>query len=105
MIEPVVPKPATLKRYGLTEAEWRAMLWAQGGVCAVCEKMPKTGRFNIDHEHVYRWKHLKPDVRKKYVRGLLCWFCNKHYVGRCITLAKARSVVRFLLAHEDRRAP
>lgn len=96
------PRPETLKKYGLSLEEWRALLEEQGGVCAVCKKAPKSGRLVIDHEHALRWKHMKPALRKTYVRGLLCWFCNHSYVGRSITLQKARNVVRYLEAHEDR---
>ncbi len=96
------PKPETLKKYGLTAEEWLAILESQGGVCAVCSKVPKTGRFVVDHEHVRGWKKKKPEVRKTYVRGLLCWFCNHSYVGRSITLQKARNVVKYLEGHDRR---
>lgn len=61
-----------LKRlYGITPEQFDKMMQAQGGVCAVCGKPPKTLRLNIDHDHV-----------SKKVRGLLCFFCNKKIVGR-----------------------
>lgn len=94
------PKPETLKKYGLTAEEWLGILEEQGGVCAVCLKLPASGRLVTDHDHVPRWKKLKPELRRTYVRGILCWFCNANYVGRSITLQKARNVVRYLLAHE-----
>lgn len=96
------PKPETLAKYGLSVEEFRALCESQGSVCAVCGKLPKTGRLCIDHEHVVRWKHLKPEARKTYVRGLLCFFCNRYYVGRSITIQKARNVVRYLEEHERR---
>lgn len=92
----VVPTRATLSRYGLSENEWRAIAVAQNFVCYVCEQPPKKGRLCIDHEHVRGWKKMKPDERKKYVRGLLCWWCNSRYVSRSVTLAKARRVVMYL---------
>lgn len=94
------PKPITLKKYGLTAEEWLAILQDQGGVCAVCSKYPKSGRLVVDHEHTPKWKKLKPELRKTYVRGILCWWCNKNYVGRSITLQKAKNVVRYLEQHE-----
>lgn len=99
------PSPATLKKYGLSLDDWRALLARQGNVCAVCELEPKTGRFVVDHEHRYRWKKLKPEVRKSTVRGLLCWWCNSRYVGRSITIQRARNVVAYLESYAQRTAP
>jgi hypothetical protein len=98
-----VPKPPTLKRYGLDFSAWFKHAQRQNFVCAACGLLPSSGRLCIDHEHVKRWRKMKPEMRSRYVRGLLCWFCNKNYVGRSITLAKARNVVRYLLAYKDRR--
>lgn len=98
------PKPPTLRRYGLSLDEWRAMAERQGYVCFVCEKEPSTGRLCIDHFHVKGWKKMPPEERKKYVRGLLCWFCNHSYVGRGITVAKARRVVAYLEAFAGARS-
>lgn len=93
------PKPGTLKRYGLSLEEWRAILSGQGTVCAVCEKEPETGRFVVDHEHVRGWKKMPPEQRKQYVRGILCWWCNHAYVGRAITVRKAANVLKYLQAY------
>lgn len=103
------PAPATLKRYGLPLEEWQAMLRSQGGVCAICGKVPKpnrkTGRvrFVIDHEHVRGWKAMPPERRKLYVRGITCWYCNATYLGRGITVDKARNVVAYLERYALRR--
>lgn len=104
------PSLVTLRKYGLTAAEWLAILRRQGGVCAICKKVPgparNTGliRFVIDHEHVRGWKRMSPDKRKLYVRGLTCWWCNSSYLGRSITAEKARNVARYLDAHAKRLA-
>ena len=97
------PKPQTLRKYGLTLQAWQAILRAQGGACAVCRQVPKTGRLVTDHEHVKGWKKMPPEQRKLYVRGLLCWWCNHAYLGRGITLYKARGVVAYLMAYKKRR--
>jgi len=58
----------TLKRFGLTEADYEEMLLNQGGVCAICKGPPK-GRWNtfcIDHNH-----------STGEIRGLLCDMCNR----------------------------
>lgn len=99
-----VPTNQTLRRYGLTPAEWAMILLSQGGVCAICRKVPRTGRFNIDHDHVKGWKRMPAHERKLHVRGILCHFCNHYYVGRAITVAKAEAVVEYLRNHEGRRS-
>lgn len=99
------PSPATLKKYGLTEAEWRAILDRQGGVCFVCQKVPKSGRLCTDHEHVKNWKKMPPEQRKLYVRGLLCWTCNHYYLARGITVERSQRVTLYLQEYVVRRPP
>jgi hypothetical protein len=98
------PKPATLRKYGLTANEWRVILKRQGGGCAVCGLVPKSGRLCTDHEHVKGWKKMKPEQRKQYVRGILCFFCNHYYVSRAITVVKARNVLKYLSDYESRKS-
>lgn len=61
-------RAAKLRRmYGLTIAQYDALLEHQGGCCAICKTdTPKgKGRFNVDHCH-----------ETGEVRGLLCVNCN-----------------------------
>jgi hypothetical protein len=51
--------------YGMTVAEYEALLLAQNGVCAICETKPDGEPLGVDHDHVTR-----------EVRGLLCRGCN-----------------------------
>lgn len=52
--------------YGLSPSEFEAMLEAQGGVCAICERPNSDGRsLHVDHDH-----------ETEAVRGLLCAQCN-----------------------------
>lgn len=51
----------------VTDAEYEAMLTAQGGGCAICRRPPKTRRLHIDHDH-----------KTMRVRGLLCHRCNRN---------------------------
>lgn len=98
-----IPRPETLRKYGLTLEDFNELYTLQGGKCAICEK-PFTKTICIDHNHVRNWKHMTPENRKRHVRGLLCFFCNKYYVGRSITVRKARNVVTYLEKHEARIA-
>lgn len=98
------PSAATLRKYGLTAEEWLAILEAQGGVCAICERVPKSGRWVTDHRHRPGWRKLPAIVRRRYVRGVICAFCNSHVVGRFVTLAKARNAVKYLESFEARLA-
>lgn len=97
------PTAATLAKYGLSEQEWRVILERQGGVCAVCKQEPTKGRLCIDHEHVKGWKHMPPEQRKLYVRGLLDWRCNHYYLGKGITVSRAKNVVTYLEDYQSRR--
>jgi hypothetical protein len=58
----------TLRRYGLSQERYDAILAAQGGVCAICRTDTPGGRgetWHIDHCH-----------ESSQVRGLLCHMCN-----------------------------
>ena len=98
-----VPKLNTLKKYGLGLKDWNAMAEAQGCVCFVCEKLTKTGRLCVDHEHVKSWKKLPPEQRKLFVRGLLCFRCNVTFVGRGVTIQRAERVAAYLRVYALRR--
>lgn len=97
------PTQSTLKRYGLSEEEWRKMADEQQEACFVCKQKPTKGRLCIDHEHVKGWKKMPPEKRKLYVRGLLCFRCNTTFVGRGITIDRAHSVAVYLERYEERK--
>ena len=58
-----------LRRYGLNEEQFAAMVKAQHGVCAICSRPPQkrkgTAILHVDHDH-----------QTGKVRGLLCYECN-----------------------------
>ncbi len=60
------------KSYGITYAERDALILAQGGVCAVCNKPPECGphsssrQLQLDHCH-----------GTGAIRGMLCTHCNR----------------------------
>lgn len=58
----------TLRKYGITEADWDRMIAAQRSRCAICRTDKPGGkdeRWHIDHDH-----------ESGRVRGLLCHGCN-----------------------------
>lgn len=95
------PTAPTLRRYGITAEEWLAFVAAQGWMCPICEKRPNL--WNTDHEHVPGWKNMPPERRKKFVRGVLCWFCNHKIVRSRIESTTVERVALYLKAYEARR--
>jgi recombination endonuclease VII len=96
VIELLPPLPATLEKYGLTLESWRQLAERQGSVCAICRRLPSSGRLNVDHIHVRGFKKMPAGKKALYVRGLLCFFCNKLYCGRGITIEKSKAVTAYL---------
>ena len=95
------PRPQTLKKYGLTLEDWLELYNLQGGLCPICgRKMEKT--IVVDHFHAKGWKKMPPERRKLYVRGLTDWWCNKTFLGRGITVERARNVVTYLEKFEKK---
>lgn len=91
-----IPAPATLAKYGLSLKDWRELVKAQGGRCGGCGRTPPSGRLNIDHEHIRGWKRLRPDDRKRYVRGLVDFQCNAHWLSRGATPEVLRGCADYL---------
>lgn len=74
------------KTYGLTPAQYEALLKRQGGKCAICRGKPKSKRLAVDHDH-----------DSGEVRGLLCSRCNHDLLGAAWdSLAKAEALVTYL---------
>ena len=55
----------------MTDERYDAMLANQGGVCAICGRVDSKKRLSVDHDH-----------KTGFVRGLLCWRCNRFIVTR-----------------------
>ena len=61
-----------LKTYGITEANYKALLKKQNGKCAICLRPSKPGKnLHVDHDH-----------QSQEIVGLLCWLCNHKFIGR-----------------------
>lgn len=99
----VKPGKNTLRHYGMTEGEWVDIVVAQGRCCAICLRVPKSGRLMIDHEHVPKWKRMTRTEKRKYVRGIICSMCNGKCVNKHVTLERAVAVVRYLREYARRR--
>ena len=102
MTDARVPTKQTLKKYGLTEDEWRAILDRQGGGCGVCGNVPPSGTLHIDHHHVKGWKAMAGNERRYYVRGLLCWFDNGVLLRRGASPARLRAAAEYLERYENK---
>lgn len=98
-----VPSQGTLRRYGLDIRSWLVILEAQGNVCAICKRVPNSGSWVTDHEHVAKWKKMLPERRRLFVRGIICHWCNSHVVGRFVTLEKSRNATAYLTRYDRRR--
>jgi hypothetical protein len=63
---PEAQRKAQLRhRFGMSEANYTALLEQQNGVCAICSKSPGKRALGVDHDH-----------QTGLVRGLLCVGCN-----------------------------
>jgi hypothetical protein len=101
-----LPSAATLKKYGLTQQEWIEIYIGQSGQCGVCHKDFQPGkRINVDHAHVRGWKQMAPESRKKYIRGLLCYTCNRFLTMRGVTSLKLIQGYNYMRSFEVRITP
>lgn len=97
------PSATTLKKYGLSEADWVYLWEFQGSVCPICKKVPPNGNLHVDHYHQKGFKKMKPEDKKRQVRGILCAYCNQRVLVKGINLEKARNIVKYLEDFEKRK--
>jgi hypothetical protein len=113
------PRLGTLRKYGLTVADWTSMCEACNYTCVVCGKPFEDRPLVVDHEHVKGFKARKkkrakkghiikvrkmtPADRRQYVRGVIHSFCNR-FVRSWLTLERARSIAAYLEAYERKKA-
>ena len=80
----------SLKKFGITLAEYQTMLAAQNGVCAICSESCKSGRdLAVDHDHA-----------TGKVRALLCIRCNNGLGNFRDSLELLTSATRYLADHQ-----
>jgi hypothetical protein len=82
------------RRYGITPAEYQALLDAQGGRCAVCGKAKGISKMlAVDHEHGKPGCDHPPEVGcHNCVRCLACSTCNTVVLGRYSVEALQRAI-------------
>jgi len=90
---------AKLKKYGLTENEYKKMVAKTDNKCYICGAPPKSRALNIDHDH-RKEKQLRKEGKDigASVRGLLCFWCNSHLISK--TGDRDNAVELFLKAAE-----
>jgi hypothetical protein len=79
---------ALQRNFGITLAEYRQILAAQGGMCPICKK-PLSGWSNpVDHDH-----------KTGVIRGILCTYCNRKNVGHFSDWKLVFEIYKYLLHH------
>lgn len=74
------------KTYGITSEDYERMLDGQGGGCFICGNKPKEGRYlQVDHNH-----------KTGFVRGLLCYYCNRYYVRKMDNKMRVEGLIKYL---------
>jgi len=73
--------------YGLTKEQYYEIKEAQGSCCAICLRHESEfkKRLNIDHDH-----------QTGELRGMLCGFCNRYFLGRHRDPEKFRRAATYL---------
>ncbi len=97
-----LPAESTLAKYGLDLREWLALLDDADWACPICGREPSTGKYVTDHEHVRGWEGMEDDERKRYVRGVTCWTCNRYLLARDMSLATARRMIAYFERYIER---
>lgn len=84
------------RTYGITGEEYAALLKSQNGRCYICQRVPRSRRLAVDHDH-----------ETGEVRGLLCSDnergCNHAILGNIRDLAMAKRIVAYLESPPARR--
>lgn len=95
------PIKRTLSQYGMVEDDWLQLMAEQNWKCPICDKTKAT--WNIDHEHIPGWKKMAPQMRRRFVRGILCFYCNKYLVQSRVRTEVAQKITDYLGAYDARR--
>lgn len=86
-------------KYRITAKQYAEILEAQGGVCAICERVNESGNaLAVDHDH-----SCCPGVRScgECIRSLLCVKCNAAIGMMGDDPAQLRKAAAYLESHRD----
>lgn len=67
------------KTYGISLNEFNDQLRSQNHGCWICGRTD--GRLCQDHIHVKGFKMMKPEQKRLFIRGILCFMCNTALKG------------------------
>ena len=93
------PGAATLRKYGLTADHWNAL---PHRACAICDRPFVKLRAFIDHEHAKGFSKMTAADKRRHVRGVLCYHCNRFRVAKN-TLSTVFAVKAYLEQYEGRK--
>lgn len=95
--DPRIRLQTTMRRYGMSAADYDAMVARQSGLCAICRcpetsghRSGRTKQLSVDHCH-----------KTNRVRGLLCHHCNVA-IG---SLKDSPDLLRAAIAYLEKNAP
>lgn len=95
------PTKRTLNKYGLNRRAWLVLMHEQEWKCPIC--LTPKALWNIDHQHVAGWNKMTLKEKVRYVRGILCWMCNKNNAPSNLTAVQASRLASYLGKYEHRR--
>ena len=85
----VLERRRKLRKYGLTEETYTALLNNQKGVCAICKSPNFNGRnWHLDHDHA-----------TGKLRGILCHHCNLMLGNAKDTIETLENAIKYLQVH------
>lgn len=74
--------------YGISPEQYQAMVAAQDGRCAICDRTPADGVLHVDHCHT-----------TDKIRGLLCRHCNLALGNMRDDISSLRKAIAYLERH------
>jgi hypothetical protein len=99
--------------YGLTKYEYR--LWRANNltlespesnefslICNICNSSGGALGLMIDHVHMPKFNKLQAQDKIKYIRGALCFRCNKYLVGMVDKYKNSRDVLNNLIVYFEK---
>jgi len=85
------------KKYGITQVEYNIILIRQNYCCAICGRHQDNfkRRLAVDHIHIDNYDELPIEEKPNYIRGLLCYSCNRH-VGILENIPTLENMIQYL---------